>query len=363
MSAADGSSVPFGRSLTYRFAMIAFWSAMAFSGVDEFSPGVVKGLILRHLRWWQQQPIFDRDGILTLGFAYPNLAMCEDYNSPGSPYWALKVFLILALPADHDFWLAEELPLPPLAKVRVIPQAAQILQHDRHSRHVTMLTSGQLELNNYVNTEAKYTRFAYSSRFGFTLERGRYGLKHAACDSMLLLSDNDNYWRGRRECEEVTVAENAIFCRWSPWSDVHIRTWLIPCGDWHVRVHHIASARRLQSVEGGFAVLKAEPCLEAGSSLILASNGSSMIANLAPGIARQGESVITPPNSSIMFAPCAAIPTLSTELAPGEHWLACAVIASAEINKVFADMPLLIRQDRRFIIMDSQKETQQTIYF
>ena len=363
MSAADGSSVPFGRSLTYRFAMIAFWSAVAFSGVDEFSPGVVKGLILRHLRWWQQQPIFDRDGILTLGFAYPNLAMCEDYNSPGSPYWALKVFLILALPADHDFWLAEELPLPPLAKVRVIPQAAQILQHDRHSRHVTMLTSGQLELNNYVNTEAKYTRFAYSSRFGFTLERGRYGLKHAACDSMLLLSDNDNYWRGRRECEEVMVVENAIFCRWSPWSDVHIRTWLIPCGDWHVRVHHIASARRLQSVEGGFAVLKAEPCLEAGSSLILASNGSSMIANLAPGIARQGEAVITPPNSSIMFAPCAAIPTLTTELAPGEHWLACAVIASAEINKVFADMPLLIRQDRRFIIMDSQKETQQTIYF
>ena len=115
--------------------------------------------------------------------------------------------------------------------------------------------------------------------------------------------------------------------------------------------------------QAGFAVLKAEPCLEAGSSLILASNGSSMIANLAPGIARQGEAVITPPNSSIMFAPCAAIPTLSTELAPGEHWLACAVIASAEINKVFADMPLLIRQDRRFIIMDSQKETQQTIYF
>jgi hypothetical protein len=35
-------------------------------------------VILRHLRWWQKQPIFDRDGILTLGFAYPNLAMCED---------------------------------------------------------------------------------------------------------------------------------------------------------------------------------------------------------------------------------------------------------------------------------------------
>lgn len=92
MSAADGASVPFGRSLTYRFAMVAFWSAVAFAGLDVFSPGVVKGIILRHLRWWQQQSIFDREGILTLGFAYPNLVMCEDYNSPGSPYWALKVF-------------------------------------------------------------------------------------------------------------------------------------------------------------------------------------------------------------------------------------------------------------------------------
>ena len=107
MSAADGASVPFGRSLTYRFAMVAFWSAVAFAGLDVLTPGEIKGVILRHLRWWLDKPIFDRDGILTLGFAYPNLAMCEDYNSPGSPYWALKVFLILALPAEHPFWQAE----------------------------------------------------------------------------------------------------------------------------------------------------------------------------------------------------------------------------------------------------------------
>ncbi|MFA1645749.1 MAG: DUF2264 domain-containing protein, partial [Enterobacteriaceae bacterium] len=183
MSAADGASIPFGRSLTYRFAMVAFWSAVAFSGLEVFTPGIVKGIILRHLRWWQQQPITDRDGILTLGFAYPNLAMCEDYNSPGSPYWALKTMLILALPEAHPFWQAEEQPLPPLAEKRVLPKAQQILIHAPQSQHVTLLTAGQLELNNYVNTEAKYTKFAYSSRFGFTIERGRYGLKHAASDS------------------------------------------------------------------------------------------------------------------------------------------------------------------------------------
>jgi len=160
MSAAGGESIPFGRSLTYRFAMVAFWSAVAWSGLPVQTPGVVKGIILRHLRWWLRQPIFDRDGILTLGFAYPNLAMCEDYNSPGSPYWALKVFLILALPEQHAFWQAEEAPLPTLAARRVVPHAGQILVHTADSRHVYMLTSGQLELNNYVNTEANLVYFA-----------------------------------------------------------------------------------------------------------------------------------------------------------------------------------------------------------
>lgn len=96
--------------------------------------------------------------------------------------------------------------------------------HSTNSQHVTMLTAGQLELNNYVNTEAKYTKFAYSSRFGFTIERRRFGLKHAACDSMLLLADGDNYFRGRRECDAVRVDENYIYSRWSPWHDVHIET-------------------------------------------------------------------------------------------------------------------------------------------
>lgn len=352
MSAADGASVPFGRSLTYRFAMVAFWSGVAFAGLDVFSPGVVKGVILRHLRWWLEKPIFDRDGILTLGFAYPNLAMCEDYNSPGSPYWALKVFLILALPADHPFWLAQEQPLPALAAQRAIVPAQQILQHSEGSQHVVMLTSGQLELNNYVNTDAKYTKFAYSSRFGFTIERGRYGIKHAACDSMLLLSDNDNYWRGRRECESVEVLENAIVSRWSPWHDVAITTWLIPAGEWHVRVHRITTARHLQSVEGGFAVMNAQPHLSAGQCCIVARNGVSVIADLPAGLSRQSDCVVTPPNSSIMFAECAAIPVLRGDLPPGEHWLCSAVAASGEPHKSAQPQPQLIIEKNTLRVTD-----------
>lgn len=354
LSAADGASVPFGRSLTYRFAMVAFWSGVAFAGLDVFSPGVVKGLILRHLRWWLEQPIFDRDGILTLGFAYPNLAMCEDYNSPGSPYWALKVFLIMALPADSDFWQAQELPLPELAPVHAIVPAQQILRHHENSQHVVMLTSGQLELNNYVNTEAKYTKFAYSTRFGFTIERGRYGIKHAACDSMLLLSDNDNYWRGRRECDSVEMQDGAIYSRWLPWHDVQIDTWLIPCGDWHVRVHHVTSARRLQTVEGGFAVIKADAETGGQWSRVRAVNGMSVIADIAPQAPfRRGDSVVTPPNSSVMFAECAVIPTLTGEIDAGEHWLCCAVNASGDSDARQPILPTLRIQNNTLEVTDN----------
>ncbi|MCU6681865.1 DUF2264 domain-containing protein [Leclercia sp. H6W5] len=354
MSAADGASVPFGRSLTYRFAMVAFWSAVAFSGLEVFTPGIVKGIVLRHLRWWQQQPITDRDGILTLGFAYPNLAMCEDYNSPGSPYWALKTYLILALPESHPFWQADEQPLPALAEKRVIPHAQQILIH---TDHVTLLTAGQLELNNYVNTEAKYTKFAYSSRFGFTIERGRFGLKHAACDSMLLLADGDNYFRGRRECETVRVDENYIFSRWSPWHDVHIDSWLVPFGEWHLRLHRITSARTLQTVEGGFAVMKTEPQLHGRGSYLSADNGSSAIVDLSPNISRQPDSVVTPPNSSVMFAECAAIPVLTSTLPQGESWLCCAVMASAQ-NKNRAESPQLQINNNQVVIRAPGSERQ-----
>ncbi|MGG4734611.1 DUF2264 domain-containing protein [Leclercia adecarboxylata] len=354
MSAPDGASVPFGRSLTYRFAMVAFWSAVAFSGLEVFTPGIVKGIILRHLRWWQQQPITDRDGILTLGFAYPNLAMCEDYNSPGSPYWALKTYLILALPESHPFWQADEQPLPTLTETRVIPHAQQILIH---TDHVTLLTAGQLELNNYVNTEAKYTKFAYSSRFGFTIERGRFGLKHAACDSMLLLADGDNYFRGRRECEAVRIDENYIFSRWSPWHDVHIESWLVPFGEWHLRLHRINSARTLQTGEGGIAVIKTEPQLIGRGSYLSAANGSSAIVDLSPAVIRQPDCVVTPPNSSVMFADCAAIPVLATTVPQGESWLCCAATASVN-NKNRAEPPQLDINNNQVVIRVPGSERQ-----
>jgi len=218
-----------------------------------------------------------------------------------------------------------------------------------------MLTSGQLELNNYVNTDAKYTKFAYSSRFGFTIERGCYGVKHAACDSMLLLADDDEYYGGRRECEAVEVHQDYILSRWSPWHDVHITTWLIACGEWHLRMHKIDSGRALKTVEEGFAVLKAEhESLGARGCRIHASNDTSATIDLSPQRLRRADSVVTPPNSSIMFAGCASISMLMGDIPRGESWLCCAVVASGRPDRPYSLRPDLTIDGDRMTIIDPQ---------
>lgn len=66
--------------------MASFWGALAFADVEVpgLSWGVVKGMLLRHMRYWTTQPgSFTRDGIFTIGYTYPNINMTENYNSPG----------------------------------------------------------------------------------------------------------------------------------------------------------------------------------------------------------------------------------------------------------------------------------------
>ncbi|KAI0444134.1 hypothetical protein F4803DRAFT_280131 [Xylaria telfairii] len=83
---SDGAAIPFGRSLTYRFAFAAFWPAVISAGIELEPPlhdlGVVKGILFRHLRWWAQHPdIFNTDGTLNIGFSYPNMYLSEEVRN------------------------------------------------------------------------------------------------------------------------------------------------------------------------------------------------------------------------------------------------------------------------------------------
>lgn len=277
-----GAAIPFGRSLTYRFACAGFWAAAAYAEVrlpaPLDSPGAIKGLLLRHLRWWStKHDIFNVDGTLSIGFAYPNMYMCEDYNSPQSVYWAMKSFIALALPPSHQFWTDQESTVPvdaiPLAKAVRAPH--QILCNS--GSHHFLLSSGQFCPWPLKATEAKYGKFAYSSRFGFSVPTGPL-LAQMAPDSTLVLSmDGGASWKVRwmpisprwstallragGETEELPV----LISSWKPWPifDIMVSTALIApssrWADWHIRIHRISASAdnripSIAAVEGGFAI-------------------------------------------------------------------------------------------------------------
>lgn len=353
----DGSIVPFGRSLAYRFGAVAFFSACAFAE-QEFIPwGSMKGIILRHFRWWDTQAQFDTSGLLTIGYGYPNLIMAEQYNSPGSPYWGLKSFLPLALSADHPFWQAEEQELPECKAHYFLSVPKYLLA--RSTEDVQLLCPGRYPGWEAVQAAAKYCKFAYSARFGFCVSHGGYGLEKTGCDSSLVLSEGDNYWRERRHCQDQCGGENWIYSRWLPWPDVHIESFIAVLGSWHIRIHKINSSRTLQCVEGGFSVpeyereREAEPVLYAddykeskqastGTAAISYPWAATEIYALEQHLdtleseykikAPRVGSILKPePNLNILH-PSVRIPVLSGSIEPGIQLFACIVHAGDKLE-------------------------------
>lgn len=109
---ANGAALPFGRSLTYRFAQNSFWAACIWAGLEPLPLPVMKGLIVRNFNWWLGQKMFDRDGILTIGYCYPQMYMAERYNAPGSPYWGMKSFCCLLCRMTIPSGLPKPRPCP-----------------------------------------------------------------------------------------------------------------------------------------------------------------------------------------------------------------------------------------------------------
>jgi hypothetical protein len=250
--ADTGASVPFGRSLTYRHAVCAFWGALAVADEEVLPWGIIKGMYLRNLRWWASQPIArSNDGLLTVGYAYPNQFMAERYNSSGSPWWAMKAFAPIQLAADHPFWMAEELPLASRSAVATMPVVGMVFYHQ--PGHTVLLTAGPETGQQFRFSAQKYKKFAYSSRYGFSIESDALGFEIGAFDSMIAFSNDGKHYRVRENCIEAHIAGNVLLSVWEPWQDVRVHTWLIPSGPWHIRIHRILSPRKLSTIEGGFA--------------------------------------------------------------------------------------------------------------
>ena len=327
--AADGAALPFGRSLTYRFAAAGFWGALAFAGVEALPWGEIKGYYLRHLRWWATKPIADRDGVLSVGYGYPNLLMSESYNSAGSPYWAMKAFLPLALPESHPFWAAEEVAPPDFPEPVPLRHPGMVAMH--MPGNLVVLSTGQ-EHARMRHAAEKYAKFVYSTRYGFCIEGDDRHFAAAAFDGMIGFSGDGVHFRMRESNELSLIAGDRLHARWRPWPDVLVETWLVPASPWHLRIHRITTPRPLQTKEGGFAIERADFAADvcedrAGRAVAHGAADVSAILDLSPDRPpRDGRTASPIANTNLVVAK-ALLPQLSGEIAAGTTVLVTAAMA------------------------------------
>ncbi|MFJ5289749.1 DUF2264 domain-containing protein [Streptomyces sp. NPDC088348] len=215
MFGADGAPMPYGRSLSYRFAAAAAPWLGAMTGHTPLTPGATRRLASGTLRYFldgdtdehrgtdehsdgdggrdggapqlnstptapsaQVNPAVpnrpahrratDERGLLTLGWHGPYEPIIQQYSGPASPYWASKGFLGLLMPADHPVWTAEEEPLPAETAdaVTVLGPPAMLIQSTAADGLVRLHNHG----SNHVgeDDDPGYSRYAYSTRTGFT---------------------------------------------------------------------------------------------------------------------------------------------------------------------------------------------------
>ncbi len=324
----DGDAIPFGRSLTYRFSQVSFFSVCLAAGVTPFPIPVMKGLIVRHLKSWLAKPIFDKNGILTIGYGYPNLIMAERYNAPGSPYWSMKVFAFLMLPDDHPFWTAEAAPYPVLASDCPMPFADMYVKH--YGSHTTAFAPGVYSPYGHGQIVAKYGKFAYDSKFSISIAKSSYELCENAPDNMLAFVIN-GYVYVRRICEESKILENGVYSKWSPYPGITVETTLLPDEKGHTRIHKITSSLSCKAYDYGFSINRGDHvdvgCVfSADENWADAHNNCSGCHVSAVDCDGHGEFLYADPNQNLLY-PKTVIPGICYDIHAGLQTLTTRVDA------------------------------------
>lgn len=329
--ADDGPLLPFGRLLTYRFAVLAFWGMVPLAFDEPPLPwGIIKGIYSRHMQWWAQQPVAQlNSGILSVGYCYPSLMMSEKYNLPQLPYWAMKGFGALMVGEDHPFWKAEALPLE--LKDTVLPTVGMLFSH--RPGNTIALVSGPW---NDEFSNDKYTKFAYSTRFlpGVKYTTRVFLLAHL--DNVLAFSFNQKDYHFR-ECHLAWTFKGGLYLEWNPTEGISVRTWLLQHGDYHVRVHKVQNnnPETVYTVEGGFAVGFEGSRNKVGGTFSEATLGAGTSAISALDGIRTHAVATAEPNTNLGLGRV-LLPQLKGEIGGGSHvTYACAVYAQKALQVPF----------------------------
>lgn len=366
----DGNELGFGRSLTYRFAHSSFFGAMAVANVEGADWGTMRRLTLRNIETWCARPIFDNAGILTVGYGYPNIFMSERYSAAGSPYWALKTFMMLGVPSSHPFWTTPEKDAE-FEPQKMFKHPRMIIAHEEDN-HVLAYIAAQEHLTTKGQCAAKYEKFVYSNQFSFGVPR-EPDLIGGAYDNTFVVSyaGDDNY-RMRHGIDKYDLTEDEIRMNYKIMPGVYVKSVVVPCGPWHVRFHEVETIHDIDVADGGFS-LELEHCfkvvrgapngrytldqLKKGEGSVFAEFdwGVSGIVSLSGADAQWIDNTA---NTNLMYN-LTGLPMACKTLAPGKHVLACCVFGDRTKNALekAKDMPKVEMCNEKFTVSYKGKTT------
>jgi hypothetical protein len=203
---ADGSPLLQGRSLIYRFAAAAPFWAGALAEVPSLSPGRLRHAASSVVRHFAGHDVPDARGLLTLGWhdSWPRLA--QSYSGPGSPYWASKGFLGIALPPDHPVWTdpAEPLPVESGDTLRAVRAPGWLVSGTRADGLVRIVNHGtdHAEEGSEATDSPLYARLGYSTATAPVLDESGWT---APLDQSVVLIDESGRHSHRTGLRTLTV--------------------------------------------------------------------------------------------------------------------------------------------------------------
>ncbi len=230
-----GAAVAFGRSLSYRAAVLAGIQALEHSGASPLAPGLARRLSSGNLKFHvgarvdAEDRALDGHDLLRAGLIAEEHAILEGYHEHGAQYFMSRALDALRLPPEHPYWSAIEAPAPADTGSfeHVIPAVGLSLDHAPEVGAVTLMPTA---LESSASLRDKYGRLAYSSQYYF----------HAAnvtppfpSDSLVVSAALDEFSSLRGEPLAGLVAPGFAFTRYT----------IAPEGpmDW-INRHELASA-------------------------------------------------------------------------------------------------------------------------
>lgn len=282
--AASGEPVPFGRSLTYRFAATAPFALAEKCGISPLEPGLSRRICTQSLRFFVERPIIQSQGVLSLGWADEFPAITEAYSCAGSTYWAAKGLSALLMPPEHPFWTAEEKPLPAEEGdfSLPIPQIGMVVRS--HEGEVELLNAAtSISGTNTAFGAHKWGRLSFRTGVGWEVKRPD---RLQPLDAALTAETRDGVIFGRQATHPLEVEVDRISCmytlgdRFSQFNvQVESRIWWN--GGWQLHFHRCRPWQPARLALGAYSLAAAEASAlreEGAFPFAAATNGESVVA-------------------------------------------------------------------------------------